>query len=84
MYRRLREDEAFRDRVQAAQGPLQAMAEQALLEQALGKPERSAEFDDEGNELRPYRPAERGDPGQLRFLLRNRYAAEWSEARLKR
>ena len=83
-HRHLREDAAFRDRVQIAQGPLQTRAERALFEQALGRPERPAEFDDDGNEVRPYRPAERGDAAQLRFLLRNRYAAEWSEARLKR
>ena len=84
VYRRLREDEVFRDRVHVAQGPFQQRAERALIEQALGRAERPAEFDDERNEVKPYRPAQRGDPAQLRFLLRNRYPAEWSEARFKR
>jgi hypothetical protein len=84
IYERMRSDPGFRERVEAAKGPLQGEAERALLRQAIGSPEREAERDADGREVAPHRPAEPGNPAQLRFLLRNRFPAEWNEGRFRR
>ena len=84
LWSRIRSDPAFREQVDREKGPLQARAEEELIRRALGTPERAAEFDGDGNLLKPYQPAQPGDPKLLIYFMRNRYPGQWHEARLRR